>query len=315
MAKMISDAPIERKQLGAMRRKKIWEYKELYIMLIPAILTYLVFSYGPMYGVVLAFKDYWASKGILGSPWVGFDNFRTIFGLAKFWDVFRNTFVINMYRLIFGFPAPLILALLINEVHSLKYKRIVQTVVYLPHFISWVVISGIIFALFSNDGMINNILVGLGVDKVNFLSNNDTFVPMVIISGIWKEIGWGTIVYLAAISGISPEFYEAAIVDGANRFKQTIYITIPCLVPTILVLLIMKLGGIMTGGFDQIFNMYNEAVYDSGDIIDTYVYRIGLSEGKFSLATAVGLFLNIINMFMLIAGNVISKKISGTGLY
>lgn len=304
-----------KERVKALRRKKAWEYKELYIMLLPAILTYIVFSYGPMYGVILAFKDYWASKGIWASPWVGFDNFRTIFGLAKFWDVFRNTFVINIYRLIFGFPAPLILALLINEVRSMKYKRIVQTVVYLPHFISWVVISGIIFALFSNDGIVNNILAELGAQKVNFLSNTKTFVPMVVISNIWKEIGWGTIVYLAAISGISPEFYEAAIVDGANRFKQVIYITIPCLVPTIVVLLIMKLGGIMSGGFDQIFNMYNEAVYDVGDIIDTYVYRIGLSEGKFSLATAVGLFLNLINMFMLVAGNVISKKISGTGLY
>ena len=295
--------------------RKMWGYRQLYLMLLPTIITFIIFSYGPMYGIIIAFKDYWASKGIWGSPWVGLANFRQIFGLAKFWNVFANTFTINLYRIIFGFPAPLVFALLLNEIGSSKYKRTIQTAVYLPHFISWVVISSIIFALFSNDGMVNAMLQIFGVGKVNFLSNTKTFVPLVIISGIWKELGWGTIVYLAAIAGISPELYEAALIDRAGRFKRVVYVTIPSLIPTIVVLLILKLGGIMTGGFDQIFNLYNPAVYDVGDIINTYVYRIGLSEGHFSLATAIGLFLNLINMFMLILGNTLSRKISGSGLY
>lgn len=295
--------------------KKMYGYREIYIMLIPAFLYYFIFCYGPMYGVILAFKDYWASKGIWGSPWVGLANFKEIFASTKFWQVFRNTLIINIGRLIFGFPVPIILSLLINEMGSMKYKRCIQTIIYLPHFISWVVISGILFALLSNDGMVNSLLAEFGLDKINFLTSTKAFRPLVIISDIWKEMGWGTIIYLAAISGISQDMYEAAEIDGANRFKRIIYITLPSIVPTISVLLIMKLGGLMAGSFDQIFNLYNEAVYEVGDIIDTYNYRTGLTQGRFATATAVGLFLNLINMIMLIASDKSSKAMGGSGLY
>ena len=220
-----------------------------------------------------------------------------------------------MGRLLFGFPVPIILALLLNEVSSAKYKRCIQTIIYLPHFISWVVISGILFALLSTDGMVNSFLGIFGVAKINFLTNTKAFRPLIIISDIWKEMGWGTIIYLAAITGISQDMYEAAEIDGANRFKRIIYITLPSILPTVSVLLIMKLGRLMTGGFDQVFNLYNEAVYEVGDIIDTYIYRTGLTQGRFSAATAVGLFLNIINMCMLLASDKISKAVGGSGLY
>lgn len=295
--------------------KKMYGYREIYIMLIPAFLYYFIFCYGPMYGVILAFKDYWASKGIWGSPWVGLANFKEIFASTKFWQVFRNTLIINIGRLVFGFPVPIILSLLINEMGSMKYKRCIQTIIYLPHFISWVVISGILFALLSNDGMVNSLLAEFGLDKINFLTSTKAFRPLVIISDIWKEMGWGTIIYLAAISGISQDMYEAAEIDGANRFKRILYITLPSILPTISVLLIMKLGGLMAGSFDQIFNLYNEAVYEVGDIIDTYNYRTGLTQGRFATATAVGLFLNLINMIMLIASDKSSKAMGGSGLY
>lgn len=303
-----------RKNYGEIR-KKAFEYREIYIMLIPAFLYYFIFCYGPMYGIILAFKDYWASKGIFGSPWVGLANFKELFASAKFWSVFKNTLIINMGRLLFGFPVPIILALLLNEVSSAKYKRCIQTIIYLPHFISWVVISGILFALLSTDGMVNSFLGIFGIAKINFLTNTKAFRPLIIISDIWKEMGWGTIIYLAAITGISQDMYEAAEIDGANRFKRIIYITLPSILPTVSVLLIMKLGRLMTGGFDQVFNLYNEAVYEVGDIIDTYIYRTGLTQGRFSAATAVGLFLNIINMCMLLASDKISKAVGGSGLY
>ena len=291
-----------RKNYGEIR-KKAFEYREIYIMLIPAFLYYFIFCYGPMYGIILAFKDYWASKGIFGSPWVGLANFKELFASAKFWSVFKNTLIINMGRLLFGFPVPIILALLLNEVSSAKYKRCIQTIIYLPHFISWVVISGILFALLSTDGMVNSFLGIFGVAKINFLTNTKAFRPLIIISDICKEMGWGTIIY------------QAAEIDGANRFKRIIYITLPSILPTVSVLLIMKLGRLMTGGFDQVFNLYNEAVYEVGDIIDTYIYRTGLTQGRFSAATAVGLFLNIINMCMLLASDKISKAVGGSGLY
>lgn len=296
--------------------KKAWSYRELYIMLIPAVLCYAVFCYGPMYGITIAFKDYWSTKGILGSPWVGFANFEEIFSQGYFWKVFKNTLILNFGRLLFGFPTPIILALLLNELRSNTYKRVIQTIIYLPHFISWVIIAGIIFALFSNSGMINTIIENMGFSKINFLTSTNTFRPLVIISDVWKEMGWGTIIYLAAIAGISPELYEAAIVDGAGRWQRMLNITLPSILPTIAILLIMNVGGLVSGGgFDQIYNLYNEAVYDVGDVIDTYVFRVGLGNGEFEIGTAIGLFLNVMNIALVLITNTISKKVSGVGLY
>ncbi|BBH22402.1 protein lplB [Paenibacillus baekrokdamisoli] len=295
--------------------KRIFKYKALYLMLLPAVVFLIIFSYIPMYGATIAFKDFWIKKGILGSPWVGFAHFEKLFETDKFWQVFRNTIEINLLRLIFGFPAPIVLAILLNEVRHKLFKRSIQTIVYLPHFISWVTISGIIFSILSNEGLVNTIIRAFGGENVNFLTSNSMFRPLLILSGIWKEIGWGTIIYLAALSGINPDLYEAATVDGANRFKQITHITLPSMVPIISILLILNFGSMMNGGFDQVFNLYNTMVYDSGDVIDTYVYRIGLTQGKYSVATAIGLFLNVINFVLLVMVNSIAKKLSGQGIY
>jgi len=295
---------------------EIKKHSMLYIMLLPAIFTILLFNYVPMYGVIIAFKEFWITQGIIGSPWVGFDNFEAIFGLKKFWEVMRNTIEISMLRLLFGFPAPILLALLLNEVRHAFFKRAVQTIVYLPHFISWVTISGIMFILLSNEGLVNSILHGIGAEKIKFLSNNELFRPLVIVSALWKEVGWGTIIYLAAIAGVSADLYEAARVDGASRFKQMLHITLPSIAPVTTMLLILSVGNLMSGGgFDQIYNMYNPMVYKSGDIIDTYIFRIGLTEGRYSMATAVGLFLNLINFVLLLTANKIAQKTSGNNIY
>lgn len=302
---------ISAKPLG----KRILDHWQYYVFLAPALIFVLIFCYAPMYGVTVAFKNYSPMRGITGSAWVSFENFVKLFNLSKFWQVFKNTIVLNFIRLIFDFPAPIVLALMLNEVRCHWFQRITQTVVYLPHFMSWVVIAGIMFNILSTDGVINTIISHFGGTPVKFLANPDTFRPLVVISQIWKEAGWGTIIYLAALINISPEFYEAAMIDGASRIKQLIYITIPCILPTISIMLILRMGQIMNSGFDQMFNLLNPSVYDVGDVIDTYVYRIGIVDGRFSMASAVSLFLNIINCAMLVAGDTISKKISGSGLY
>ncbi|MBD9009807.1 MAG: sugar ABC transporter permease [Clostridiales bacterium] len=291
------------------------KYRSLYWLMLPGILYFLIFSYGPMYGITIAFKDYWMNMGILKSPWIGLDNFRRLLAAPKFYEVFSNTLIISLEKIVCGFPVPIILALLLNEIYSTKLKRVLQTVMYLPHFISWVVISGIIFILFSQNGPVNNLLEVMHIGKVNFLTNPSTFRPMIIVSDIWKECGWGTIIYLASITGISPEYYEAAMIDGASRFQQITKITLPCILPTVVVMLVLRVGGITNAGFDQIFNLYNEAVYKTGDIIQTYNYRIGLADGDYSMGTAVGLLLNIINCALMLATNYISNKLTGMGLY
>ena len=293
--------------------RRMAKYKMLYVMLLPTIVFLFIFHYIPIYGASIAFKEFWVTKGILGSPWVGFDHFERLFATEKFWQVFRNTIEINLLRLVFGFPAPIVLAILLNEVRHRLFKRSIQTIVYLPHFISWVTIAGIMFSLLSNEGLVNKLIVTFGGDPVNFLTSNSMFRPLLVVSGIWKEVGWGTIIYLAALSGINPDLYEAATVDGANRFKQVLHITLPSLLPIISILLILNFGSMMNGGFDQVFNLYNTMVYESGDVIDTYVYRIGLTQGEYSMATAIGLFLNLINFVLLVLVNGAAKRIGGQG--
>ncbi|ACS99837.1 ABC transporter permease [Paenibacillus sp. JDR-2] len=315
LAKAISNAGKVKSTAGSELRKRIIGYRMLYVMLLPAIAFLLIFNYIPMYGATIAFKDFWITKGIMGSPWVGLEHFQKIFDTDKFWEVFRNTIEINLLRLVFGFPAPIILAILLNEVRQKFLKRSIQTIIYLPHFVSWVTIAGIIFSLLSTDGLVNKVVVAIGGEPINFLTNNQMFRPLLIISGIWKEAGWGTIIYMAALAGVNPNLFEAAMVDGANRFKQAMYITLPSLLPIISILLILNFGSMMTGGFDQVFNLYNTMVYKSGDVIDTYVYRIGLTQGEYSMATAIGLFLNVINFTLLMIVNYVSKKLSGQGIY
>jgi putative aldouronate transport system permease protein len=291
------------------------KYRAIYLMLLPTVAFYLLFAYAPMYGVLIAFKDFYMTKGVLGSPWVGLKHFETLFSLVKFRQVFMNTVQINFLRLLFGFPAPLILALLLNELKNAAFKRVVQTIVYLPYFISWVTIAGVMFMLLSSGGAVNTLISQMGFEKVNFLANTGMFRPLLVVSGIWKEVGWGTIIYLAALFGISPELYEAAAIDGANRWTRLLRITLPSIMPTTGILLILTLGNLMTGNFDQVFNLYNASVYEVGDIIETYMYRIGLAEGKYSLGAAVGLFLNVINFALLLTVNRVVKKTNGYGLY
>lgn len=294
----------------------IWFNRYLYLMLAPAVIYYLIFHYVPMYGAVVAFKDFSITKGILGSDWAGFKHFEYLFSQDKFWQVIQNTIIISVYRLIFGFPAPIIVALLLNEVRARLFKRAVQTVIYLPHFISWVILGGILINLLSTDnGVINNIIKAFGGTPIGFMSDDTYFRGTLVFSMIWKEFGWNTIIYMAALAGIPPQLYEAAVIDGASRWQRLLHVTIPLIRSTIILILILRLGGIMEAGFEQIFVLYHPGVYSVADIIDTYVYRIGLTEGRFSIAAAVGLFKSAINFALLVLANRLARLMGEQGVY
>jgi putative aldouronate transport system permease protein len=284
----------------------------LYLMILPGIIYIIVFKYIPMYGVTIAFKDYKVTSSFGNAPWVGFDNFINLFSRSAFIRALKNNILISFYKLIFGFPFPIILSLLINEVRKSKVKKFIQTAVILPNFVSWVVVSGLLVALFSpNSGAIKGIIGIFGQAGAipNILTDKETFRSVIVSSHVWKGAGMGTIVYLAAIAGIDQELYEAAIVDGAGRWKQLWHITLASLRPTIVILLIFRVGEIMYAGFDQIYAISNDLVISVSDIIDTYVYTLGLEQRKFSLATAAGLFQSSIGMILVLITNYISKKI------
>ena len=290
----------------------------LVLMFLPVVVYFVIFKYLPMGGIVIAFKNYKISQGIFGSAWCGLDNFTKAFATSTFSRSVRNTLTISGLKLLFGFPMPIILALMLNEVSHPRFKKTVQTISYLPHFLSWVVLAGMFQQLLSpNNGAVNALLRDVfGVEKsLYFLGDNRYFRGTLIVTDIWKNVGWSSILYLATITGIDPELYEAATVDGATRWQCTRYITIPSLVSTIVVMLILNVGSIMDAGFDQIFNLYNSAVYQTGDIIDTYVYRYGLGDMKYSLATAVGLFKNVIAFVLVLGTNLIARRISGEGIW
>ena len=290
----------------------------LSLMFVPVIVYFVIFKYIPMGGIMIAFKNYKISQGIWGSAWCGLDNFTKAFNTPTFARAVRNTLEISGLKLLFGFPAPIILALMLNEVSHVRFKKTVQTITYLPHFLSWVVLAGMFQQLLSpNNGAVNALLRQFfGVEEsIYFLGNNKYFRGTLIVTDIWKNVGWSSILYLATISGIDPSLYEAATVDGASRWQCTRYITIPSLVSTIVIMLILSIGSIMDAGFDQVFNLYNSAVYQTGDIIDTYVYRYGLGDMKYSLATAVGLFKNVIAFVLVVGTNMITRKISGEGIW
>lgn len=304
-----------------MRRKRrellreVIRHRELYILFIPVALFYIIFSYVPMFGVTLAFKEYHIKLGIFGSKWIGFDHFVSLFQTVKFLEVFKNTILISFLRIVFGFPVPIIIALMFNEVRKERFKNVLQTLMYLPHFISWVIMAKLMQDILSLDGIINQIVVAFGGEAKSFMLDPDSFYWILLLSEILKETGWGTIIYTAALAGVPAELYEAAEVDGCSRFKKIVFITIPCIGMTIMINFLLALGNIMNAGFDPIFNLYNPAVYSTADIIDTYVYRIGLGVGEFEQATAVGLFKSLINFVLLIGSNTIVKKIAGVGLY
>lgn len=269
----------------------------------------LLFAYVPMSGVLIAFKDFRMSEGILGSPWNGLDNFRRLFMGGDFMLALRNTLTISLLRLSLGFFAPVVLALLLNEVRLQGYRRGIQTLTYMPHFISWVILGGIFLMLFSVDGPVNTLVKSLGGQAIPFLTDDVWFIVLLIGSAIWQSVGYGSIIYLAALSGIDPQLYEAAVMDGAGRWKQTVHITLPCLVPTMITLFILALGGILNAGFDQIFNLYSVPVYDVSDILDTYVLRRLISL-DYGLATAAGLFKSLVGMTLVIGTNAVAKAMS-----
>lgn len=294
------------------------KHYELVLMFLPVIVYFIIFKYIPMTGIVIAFKNYKIKQGMFGSAWCGLDNFYKVFSTSTFSRSVTNTLTISALKLLFGFPAPIILALMLNEVSHVRFKKTVQTVTYLPHFLSWVVLAGMFQQLLSpNNGAVNALLrdvFGLK-DAIYFLGDNRYFRGTLIVTDIWKNVGWSSILYLATIAGIDPALYEAATVDGATRWQCTRYITIPSLVSTIVVMLILSVGSIMDAGFDQVFNLYNSAVYQTGDIIDTYVYRYGIGDMKYAQATAVGLFKNVIAFVLVVGTNLITRRISGEGIW
>lgn len=299
--------------------RKIVYYKFFYLLFLPAFILYAIFSYRPMYGIILAFKDMNYAKGIMGSPWTtmhGMQHFYDLLSNMYFQKAFANTLIISLQRLIFEFPVPIILALMLNELRNAKTKKLSQTILTFPHFLSWVVVTGIFFNLLRDSGVVNSILVACGLEKQGLLTDYSTFRGLLYFTSNWKEAGWGTIIYLAAIAGINGELYEAAIVDGAKRSDLVRYITWPAIQSVIGVMFVLSISGMMSAGFDQIFNMYNAAVYDKVDIIDTFVYRRTFAEGAdFASSTAIGLFKSVVNFMLLILGNTVVKKMTGKGIY
>lgn len=296
-------------------KKDILQNKELYILAIPIVLFYLLFHYKPMYGAIIAFKDFTPARGIMASPWVGFKHFRDFFSSIYFGRVLRNTLRISISQIIFGFPAPIILALLINELKSKAFSRIVQTITYMPHFISLVVICGMIKQFTSDSGFITQLLSYVGFQKQTMLNNPRLFVPIYVISGIWQNVGWGSIIYLAALTGIDQELYDAAKIDGAGRWKQTLYVTIPGLLPTIIILFILRTGSILSVGSEKIILLYNPAIYETADVISSYVYRQGLLNSDWSYSTAVGLFNSVVNFALVVFVNWLSRRTSEVSLW
>jgi len=295
------------------KRRKDWC---LFLMMLPVLISFAVFSYAPMYGIIIAFKKYRIVDGIWGSKWVGLQHFEKFINGYYFDRLLGNTLKISLLRLVFGFPAPVILAVLLNELQNVKFKRTVQTISYLPHFLSWVTLAGVFFNFLSpTSGALNSIIRMFGGEPIYFLGNKKYFVGTLIATGVWKGVGWGSIIYLAAITAISPELYESATIDGATRIQKIWYITIPSIAPTMCVLLILDTGGIMNAGFDQIFNLYSDAVLEVADIIDTYVYRYGLEKMEYSYSAAVGLFKTAINCVLLLTTNTIVKKLGGSTMF
>jgi len=290
-------------------RRSYSRHLGLLSMAVPVLVYFLVFHYVPMVGLVIAFKDYVMSAGIFGSAWVGWANFVRLFDSVDFPRAIGNTLTISILRLAFGFFAPVILALLLNEVRQEGYKRSVQTLTSLPHFFSWVILGGIFLMLFGSTGPVNAVVKLAGANPVSFLSDDAWFLAILIVTGIWQGAGWGAIIYLASLTSISPSLYEAATIDGANRWQQALHITLPSLVPTMITLFILALGGILTAGFDQVYNMYNPMVYDVADIIDTYVLRrmMGLD---LSLATAAGMFKGVVGLVLVVGSNSLARKLS-----
>lgn len=298
------------------RVKKDWmRNRSLYLMIIPVLIFFILFHYKPMYGAIIAFKDYTPALGIAENPWVGWDNFTRFFSSVYFGRLIRNTILLSFYSLLFGFPAPIILALLLNEVKNKKFKGLTQTVTYLPHFISMIVVTGMLVDFSMTSGLFNDIIELFGGERSPLLQNPDLYRTIYVASGIWQEIGWGSIIYLSALSGVDSQLYEAAQIDGAGKWKQLIHVTLPGIAPTIIIMFILKMGTLMNMGYEKTILLYNPATYETADIISSYIYRIGLLEQDWSYSTAIGLFNSVINLGLLLITNKIARKCGETSLW
>ena len=295
--------------------KKIKKSKYLYLMMLIPIVYYVLFHYMPLYGVLISFKDYKVAKGVWGSPWVGFKWFEKFLTDEYFWKLVRNTLLLNIYGLLWGFPIPIALALMLNEVSSSGFKRIIQSVSYLPHFISTVVVCGMVMNFLSLDGIINRFVAFLGFDKIKFMLMPEWFRTVFTASGIWQTCGWTSIIYLSALTAVDQEVLEAAMIDGTNRFQKIRYVTLPSIAPTISIMLIMQLGKLMSLGYEKIILLYNGSTYETADVISSYVYRRGILNNDFSYSTAVGLFQSVVGVLLLICSNTITKKLSENSLW
>lgn len=308
---------------GLRRRKWVFARNNisLYLMLVPAFLYIFIYKFAPLFGLTIAFKNFSLFNGdgifaaILNSPWVGFKHFRTVFESRDFLKVLSNTLIISAYKLFLLFPYPVLLALLLNELRVRRFKRTVQTLIYMPHFLSWVVVFGLFFLMLSNDGLVNRLLASMGFEKMQFFLDTRLFRGLLVFSAGWKESGWDTVVYMAAITGISQEMYEAATLDGCGRFEKIWYVTLPSILPVISLMFIMRLGKILNAGYEQVLIMYNPMVYDVADILETYVYRMGIGKMNYSLATAVGLFQSVVAFMLVVSSNSASKKLLGKSIW
>ncbi|UQZ85567.1 putative multiple-sugar transport system permease YteP [Paenibacillus konkukensis] len=297
-----------------MRRLK--RHRWFYIMLLPGLIYFLIYKYVPMWGVLIAFQDYQPFQGFFGSKWVGLKHFETFFTDESFLMLFRNTFILAIYNILFFFPMPIVIALMLNEVRKEVFKRFIQTMIYIPHFVSWVVVVGISFLFFSTDnGIVNSMLAKANMEPVNFLLSSDWFRTIITSQVIWKDTGWGTIIFLAALAGVDPQLYEAAKMDGAGRWRQMWHITLPAIRSTIIILLILRIGHFMDSGFEQIFLMVNPMNREIGEVFDTYVYSTGITQGKFSYSTAVGMFKSAVGLLLVVIANRLAKKFGEEGIY
>lgn len=316
MKNMVS---VGRNQPAGRLKTNLLEYKKnwpIFLMLVPGLVYFVIFHYIPLYGVTIAFKDYKLLDGILGSEWAGLKYFKMAFASNDFWNSFKNTMIISAMKLVFSFPAPVILALMLNEVRNLRFKKVVQTISYLPHFLSWVVFGGVIISFLSpSTGFINLVIKALGFEPIYFVADNDWFRPILVLTSIWKEIGWGTIVYLAALNGVDMQLYDAATVDGAGKWKQMWVVTLPSIMPSIVIMFIFQVGSIVNDDFDQIYNMYNPAVYKTGEVISTYIYKIGIEGMQYSLSTAIGLFKNVIALILIVGTNYLCRAFDEYALW
>ena len=306
----------KQKTINHKKQKSIWKNWRLYVMCLPAVLFFLLFAYKPMYGILIAFKKYNMRVGIMGSEWIGLDNFKRLFSSYWFPIILKNTLTLSLLSLILGFPLPIILALLLNEVSNGHFRKTFQTVSYAPHFISTVVICSMI-TLFMNQssGLINNVIAALGGKRVDFLGTAAYFPHIYVWSGVWQNLGWGTIIYLATLSAVSPELHEAAYLDGANRMQIILHVNIPCILPTVVIMLIMNCGTILSVGFEKVYLLQNALNLDTSQTISTYNYELGLLGGQYSYTTAIGLFNTVVNVVMLTIVNTVSRRVSEISLW